>query len=63
MDNHRSLQLTLPDVLQHSKCGFHAEQSALTCGFQHEKLGVVALPSLSAAASFFANGQTFNCFS
>jgi len=24
MDNHRSLQLTLPDVLQHSKCGFHA---------------------------------------
>ena len=63
MDNYWSFQLTLSNVLQHSKGGFHAEQCALTCGFQNKKLGVVTFPSFPSTASFFANGQSFNCFS
>ena len=63
MDNHRALKLALSDVLKHSKGGFHAEQSTLTCGFQNQKLGIMAFPPFPPTAPFFANRQPFYCFS
>ena len=60
VDDHWALQLTFPDVLQHTKCCLHAQQCALTCGFQHQQLGIMTFASFSSAAPLSSERQPFN---
>ena len=60
VDDHWALQLTFPDVLQHAECCLHAQQCALTCGFQHQQLGIMTFASFSSAAPLFSERQPFN---